>query len=80
MQSKILYEIKVEDAIAILALSLFLAEVINILHRISKINSLNFEHCNNSSLWLFQAKEFYFTVTFIVNTLIIKLNQKTSKQ
>ena len=50
MHPKRLHKIKLEDVIAILTLFLFLAEVINILHRISFINSLNFQHCCNSSL------------------------------
>ena len=58
----------------------FLAEVINVLHRIQNINSLKFQHYNNSFLWRFQAKELCFILTFIVNTLIIKINQKTCKQ
>ena len=48
-------------------LSIFLAEVINILR-------------NNSSLWRFQAKDFFFTVTFIINTLSIIINQKNIMQ
>ena len=36
--------------------------------------------CNNSPLSRFQAKELSFTVTFIINTLIIKINQKTILQ
>ena len=63
-------KIKLEDVIAIFTLSVFLAEVINILHSILNINSLNFQHCNNPPLWKFQSKELSFTVTFIINTLI----------
>ena len=72
-----LHKIKLEDVIGILTLSLFLDEVINILHRISNINYLNFQPCNNSSLGRFLAKEFSFTLRFITNTLIIKTNQRT---
>ena len=32
--------------------------------------------CKNSSLWKFQAKELPFTVAFVINTLIVKTNQK----
>ena len=67
-------KIKLEDGIAIL-LYLFLAEVIDIFHGIWNINTLNFQHCNNSS----QAKEFSFTVNFIINTLITKINQKNKQ-
>ena len=42
MHPKRLHKIKSEDVIAILTLSLFLAEVIHDLHRISNIDSLNF--------------------------------------
>ena len=55
--------------------------------RLNKIKSENimailiFQHCSNSSFWRFQVKEFSFTVTFIINALIIKNNQKAlSKQ
>ena len=41
---------KLEDVIAMLTLSLFLAEVISTLQKIYNINSLKFQHCNNSSL------------------------------
>ena len=75
---KRLNEIKLEDVIATLTLLLLLAEVIKILHRIENIsNSLDFQRCNSSSLWRFQAKEFSFTVTFIINTLVTEINQKT---
>ena len=50
------------------------------MHRIWNINSLNFQHCNNSSLWKFQAKELPFTVTSIINTVVIKINQKNIMQ
>ena len=56
MHPKRLNKIKLEDAIAILTLSHFLAEVFNILHRISNINSLNFQHCNNSIFEGFKQK------------------------
>ena len=77
MDLKRLHKIKLEDVIGILTLSLFLDEVINILHRISNINYLKFQPCKNSSLERFQAKEFSFTLRFIINTLIIKTNQRT---
>ena len=73
---KRLKRIKLEDVIAVLTLSLLLAEVINILHRIWNINYLKFQHCSNPSLCGFQAKGSSFTVTFIINTLLIKINQK----
>ena len=76
MDLKRLPKIKLEDVIGILTLSLFLDEV-DILHRISSINYLNFQPCNNSSLGRFLAKEFSFTLRFIANTLIIKTNQRT---
>ena len=76
MDLKRLPKIKLEDVIGILTLSLFLDEV-DILHRISNINYLNFQPCNNSSLGRFLAKEFSFTLRFITNTLIIKTNQRT---
>ena len=46
------------------------------LHRIENINSLKFQACRNSSLWRFQAKESSFSVTFNINALFIKINQK----
>ena len=73
---KRLSKIKLEDVTAIITFSLFLAEVINILHRIWNINSLNFQQCNNSFLGRFQAKERSFTATFIINSLIAKINKK----
>ena len=51
-----------------LTLSSFMAEVINI---------LRFHNCNSSSLQMFRAKSFFFTVTFIINTLYITINQKS---
>ena len=77
---KRLKKIKLEDVIAILTLFLFPAEVIIILHKIWNINSLKFQRCNNSSLWMFPAKEYSFIVTFIINTLIIKVNQINIKR
>ena len=54
----------------------FLAEVINI-----NINSLKFQHCDNLPLSRLPEKELSFTVTFVINTLIIKSIKKTlSKQ
>ena len=64
MPPKRLHKIKLEDVIVILTLFLFLAEVINMYCIGFNINSLNFQHCTNSSRWRLQAKEFSFTVTY----------------
>ena len=79
MHPKRLHKIKLGDVLVILTLFLFLVEVINMYCIGFDINSLNFQHCNNLSVWRLWAKEFSFTVTFIVNTFIIKANQKTCK-
>ena len=46
------------------------------MHSIQNISSLKFQHSDNSSLSIFQAKELSFTVTVIIITLTIKINQK----
>ena len=69
MPPKRLHKTRLEVVTAILTFSLFLAEVINIFHRAQNINALKFQLCDNSSLWMFQAKEFSVTVTFTINTL-----------
>ena len=51
-----------------------------IVSKLSKFNYLKFQHCSNLSLWRFQAKELSFTVTFIINTLIVKVNQNNIMQ
>ena len=72
MHPKRLHKINLEDVIVILTLIIFLAEVINMYCIEFNINSLKSQYCNNSPLWRLQAKEFSFTVTFIINTLIKK--------
>ena len=57
---KRLNKIKLEDVIAILTLSLFLAEIIHILHRIQYINSLKFQYCNTYLLEGFKQKNSHF--------------------
>ena len=65
---KRLNKIKLEDVIAILTLSLFVADKLLIYGfkiGFEILNFLKFQHCNKSSLWRFQAKEFSFTITLL---------------
>ena len=50
MPPKRLHKRRLEVVTEILTFSLFLAEVINILHRAQNLNALNSQHCSNSSL------------------------------
>ena len=70
-----LNKIKLEDVIAILPLSLFLVEVINILYTIWNINSLNFQHVTTYLFKGFKQKNSLSLYTFVINTLVIKIDQ-----
>ena len=66
-----------EDVAAILNISLFRLKLLIYCTGL-KYTFLKFQHYNKSSR--FEAKEFSFTVTFIINILFIKINQKNIMQ